>query len=499
MKVLLINPPLSRIKQVLNDYFPLGLGYLAAVLNSNGFEVRIYNADKGPEERKFRPLDNLNRIKAHDKYLLALKDKNHYVWREILKVIKEFGPDIVGISAMSTTYPSAMKVAEISKELNPGCKVIFGGPHPTAMPHEVLSNNLVDFVVRGEGEETIVDLLNILQKSKKDLQSIDGLLFKENGKIIHNKNRKMIEDLDSLPFPARELVMFKDLYLYPNNRMNVMITSRGCPFDCTFCQSKVMWGRNVRFRSISNIIEEITLIKDIYNPSKFIFYDDSFTINKQRVLELCKVLKESNIEFDEGWNCETRVDVIDEYMLREVKRAGCKELYIGIESGSNRILKEIRKNITVEQVLLTAKLLNKMRFIWLAFFMVGFPQETKEDIELTMKLMKKIKADRVHLCVFTPYPGCELYDFVLKMGLINHNTDWAKLSHHSHYNYFSPNIPQDEFRKITLQLAEYTERLNNNLWNSVRRAFNKRDVYIKKPSALFRGIKRNLKLIFDKF
>jgi len=499
MKILLINPPLSRLKEVLNDYFPLGLGYLAAILNSNGFEVKTYNADKGPEEEKFNPLDNLKRIKAHDKYLSALKNKDHYVWKEISEVTKEFKPDVVGISAMSTTYPSALRVVEIARQVCPDCKIVLGGPHPSTMPEDVLKVEKIDFVIRGEGERTIVELVKTLESGGKDFSSIEGLSFKENGKAVHNRDRKFIENLDELPFPDGDLALFKELYLYPNNRMNSIVTSRGCPFKCAFCQANSLWGPKVRYRSVDNVIKEIKLIKDRYNPDKFTFWDDSFTLNRQRIMDLCNALINNNIDFKEGWCCESRVDIIDEVLLRKMKQAGCKEIYVGIESGSNRILKEIRKNITVEQVLSAAKLLNKMRFIWLAFFMIGFPQETKEDVKSTMKLMKKIKADRVHLCIFTPYPGCELYELVLKMGLINHDADWSKLSHHSHYNYFSPNIPEDEFKRLSLQLAKYTESLNNNLWKAVHRAYNKRDIYIKNPSAFFRGIKRNLKLIFNKF
>jgi radical SAM superfamily enzyme YgiQ (UPF0313 family) len=481
---------------LLNDYFPLGLGYLAAALRLHGFEVMIYNADKGPEENKFTPYDNLNRIQSHQNYLLALANNTHYVWREIARVFRDFNPDIIGISAASTTYPSAIRVAGIARETIPHCKIILGGPHPTAMPAEVLSNKEVDFVVRGEGEETIVELVSMLEKAKKDFQEIDGLSFKENGAIGHNKNRKFIENLDKLPFPARDLAMFKELYLYPNNRMNTMITSRGCPYNCAFCQSRLNWGRTVRFRSIDNVLEELQSMIKIYHPDKFTFWDDSFTLNKKRVVELCRRLKKDNIVFAEGWNCETRVDILEVNLLREMRDAGCTELFIGIESGSEKILKAIRKDIAITQVLKAAQLLNKMGFIWGAFFMIGFPQETRQDIELTKKLMRKIKADRINLCVFTPYPGCELYDTVIEMGLLpSKDIDWATLSHQSPENYFSPLIPKDEFKEIVIDMARYTERLNNRPLMSLRRAYRKKGLYLRKPATFFRGLRRNLRVM----
>lgn len=497
MKILLVNPPLSRLKEILNDYFPLGLGYIAAVLRASGFEVMIYNAEKGPEEKKFVSFGNLSRLRLHEKYLAALENKSHYVWEEIRRILTDYHPDVLGIGTMSVTYPAALKIAAISKELNPKCVTVLGGPHPTALPDEVLNHNLVDFVVRGEGEDTIVELCDVLRKAGKDFQSIDGLSFKKDGGIVHNKERKLIEDLDRLPFPARDLVMFKDLYLYPNNRMNSLIASRGCPYDCTFCQARFLWKRRVRFRSVENIIQELKEIKGAYHPEKATFWDDSFTVKKQFVIDLCRRMREEKIYFEEGWNCETRVDIVDKELLRVMKDGGCSEVYIGIESGSEKILKAIHKNISVEQVLKAANLLNRMGFTWLAFFMIGFPDETRDDIELTKKLMRKLKADRINLCIFTPYPGSELYNQVVKMGLFPENADWAKLAHQSTYNYFSPLIPRDEFEKIVIDVAELTEKMNNRMLTSLRRAYNKRGIYLKSPQIFLRGLARNLKIIQD--
>jgi radical SAM superfamily enzyme YgiQ (UPF0313 family) len=208
-------------------------------------------------------------------------------------------------------------------------------------------------------------------------------------------------------------------------------------------------------------------------------------------------MRERNIAFREGWNCETRADVVDEELLAELKRTGCVELLIGIESGSDRILKEIKKGITVEQVMKVARLLNRMGFIWGAFFMVGFPQETEEDVRLTMRLMGKIRADRINLCVFTPYPGCELYDKVVEMGLLPKEPDWSNLSHQSPENYFSPKIPKDRLKKLLFEVAEQTERFNNSPFISLRRAYHKRNVYFRNPGVFLRGARRNLKILFE--
>lgn len=477
MKVLLINPPFQRLKGIRASYFPLGLGYLAAVLAQRQIDVKIYNAEN-PSNGECTGLKSTSFLmRMHNAYLEALRNENHLVWSEVVNVIKEFQPDVVGISVMTTKYLSALKITDICKKINENILIIWGGFHPSIKPDEALGNYNVDFVVRGEGERTLTELVESIRACNKNYHKIDGLSFRKDGVIIHNKPRSLIQNLDQIPFPARNLSLEDNLYQAKD--LNMLVTSRGCPFQCTYCGASNIWGRKVRTRSSGNVIKEIEDMIEQFGIKEFYFVDDSFTVNRARIIELCEAIKRKGLDIT--WRCATRVDIIDTELIKEMKRAGCSGLHLGIETGSKRILKGIKKGITLDQVRNAARILRKNRMDWRAYFMLGFPEETIEDIEETMNFIKEINPPAIDLSIFTPYPGTELFHDVMRLGLMPENPDWSRFHHQSPDNYFIKNISRSEFEEIVRRLSNDIDRLNNRFSVLAKRALGRSHYYWKHP------------------
>jgi magnesium-protoporphyrin IX monomethyl ester (oxidative) cyclase len=317
MKVLLIHTKFNY-----KSYDPpLGLLYIVAVLKQNNINVKILDTSfKG----------SLN---------------------EVFYEIEKYSPDVIGIYSMTIDMDYAIKISKFAKEKN--VISVIGGPHATMLPYETIK--YFDFVVRGEGEFTFLELIKALE-SKKDLREINGIIFKRNDKVIENKLREPIKNLDSLPFPARELIEIEkyiNLFYWLdeidiNLRGTSLITSRGCPYNCAFCQPTLrkLFGERIRFRSVDNVIKEIEILISDYKINALHFYDDTFTFNKKWIREFCNKIK----RYDVLWDCSTRVDQVNKEILREMYRAGCRKIEFGVESGSQRILNNIlRKGITFKQ------------------------------------------------------------------------------------------------------------------------------------------------------
>ena len=463
MKILLINPPFSRLKGFKDIYFPIGLGYLAAILKENGFTVKIYNAENPYEVLPYGWSEkNVNQtlLKISNNYVNNLENEDHIVWREIKETIEKYQPGIVGISVMSAKLNSALKVASICKRVYEDCYVVLGGPHPTAQPEETIRYENIDCIVRGEGEQTLVELCKAISNGNKDFGTIEGLLYKKNGKIIHNRPGELIKNLDELPFPT---LWARDLSLYPerytSDAFGHIITSRGCPFRCAFCEARIIWTRKVRAKSTKNIIKEIKCLMEYYGIKNFYFWDDCFTVNREKVVDLCNKILDEKLKIT--WGCTTRVNLVDGNLLKLMKNAGCTSIDFGIESGSEKILKLIKKDITLDQVKRTTDLVVKSGLTCNAFFMIGFPEETEDDIKETIKLINGINASRIAFSVFTPYPGCELFEIAKKLGLIPEKVNWSKFSHQSPDNYFVKYIDRKRFKKYVSYVAMLIDAHNN--------------------------------------
>jgi len=392
-KVLLISPPWYRIFGGSSFASPLGLCYIAAVLEEHGYDVVIYNADF---KNNLELISDREITARYDEYLRILKNINHPLWKEIQRVISYQSPDIVGISVTTAKYGSALNISHLVKIFDPKIPVVWGGVHPTILPEETIKNKDVDIVVRGEGEYTFLDLIENID----NLNDVLGITYKENDKIIHNPNRPLIQNLDELPFPARHLLLEKENY--PPEAFGNIFASRGCPYNCIFCASHKVWTRKVRYRSPENVVDEIKYIQKTFKTHHFRFEDDSFTINKKWVYEICNLLIKEKLNIQ--WTTETRADIVTDDLIKKMKLAGCKNITIGVESGNEKILKKIKKGITIEQIKNANKILKQNGVGLSAFFMIGFPWETKREINNTISLMKELDPSIAVFSVATPYP-----------------------------------------------------------------------------------------------
>ncbi|MBF0463740.1 MAG: radical SAM protein [Nitrospirae bacterium] len=469
MRILLIKPPYSRLKGVgQSPYFPLGLGYIASLLRENGYEAVIYHAEnpKSKAECVFPDADmTFNfRSKSYHRYLEILKDDTHFVWAEVRQTLKDYRPDMVGISLLSVEVGSALKISQLVKEYNPSCYVLWGGLHPSFMADESLMLPEVDFVIRGEGEYPTLELCRALE-GHTPLSSVESLSFKENGKIIHNPVRMAVENVDDIPFPARDAVLYPETFDFKS--LGSMIVSRGCPFRCTFCSSRNFWDKKVRMRSPGNVIKEIQLLKETYGTNFIMFWDDSFTINRTVIEKYCKSLIESKVNV--SWKTATRADLIDEPLLELMTKSGCVKLEIGVESGSDRIKKIISKDVSNEQIKKAFSLISKKGIGVGGFFMAGFPDETLEDLAETFKLMQELKAGELAFNIFDPMPGSTEYEKCIAEGLVPKNPDWTNFPFWPDA-YYVKNIKREDFDNYVNMIARWLYDYNNKFATKLKRS-----------------------------
>ncbi len=483
MKILLIDPPYDRLVGFRSEWFPLGLCCIASYLQSYNHEVSIYHAEHSPDTR-YKSI--INYADDFDKYRLAINSEQHPVWDEVRQQISSFKPDVVGVSVITPKVPSAFKIAEICKSVSPYIKVVFGGHHPTVRPDEILLNENVDFVIRGEGEETFRELIEKYRNCSLDYHTISGLSFHCNGEVVHNVDRKCIDDLDSLPAPARDRLF--NLSSYTPVQLSMVMTSRGCPYQCHFCSSKNMWGKTVRFRSIENVLEEIQQLKSRYSISNISIMDDSFTLNRKHVEAFCSALVKNHIDIT--WSCLTRVNIISDELINLMKRAGCTKVDLGIESGNQRVLDLINKGITLEQVREAVKILKRNKMYWSGFFMFGFPTETEDEVFETLNFLKEIKPDWANISIFTPYPKTQLYELSVGKGMITDPPDYTLYSHQNPHLRFTDKIPEDRFYLLAKHVFSEVHKFNSSYGSLIKRAFTRK--YHKNPQLLLHDIRKVL-------
>jgi radical SAM superfamily enzyme YgiQ (UPF0313 family) len=391
MKILFINPliskvpnptPLEELIEKEDPLPPLGILYLAGYLEKyTNYQIKTLDC----------------RIEKLD----------HSQLKEV--IIKE-NPDIIGITTMSFALPDVVTIVQLIKRVNPKIKTILGGPHVHIYPEETMLTKEVDYCVLGEGEKPLKELLNNID-NVKTLYRVKGIVFRDGDKIINTGPPPFIQNLDSLPFPARHLLPYKKYtsVLAKKFPVTTMITSRGCPFKCLFCDRPHM-GNVFRARSAKNVVDEMEECKKMGIEEIFI-YDDTFSVDRQRVLDICLEIQKRKLDI--AWDVRTRVNTVDEEMLKSMKKAGCQRIHYGVEAGTEKILKVLRKGITLKQAEKAFYWTKKTKIQTLAYFMIGSPTETKEDIIQTIKFAKKLKPDYVSFGILSPYPATDLY----KMGL----------------------------------------------------------------------------------
>jgi radical SAM superfamily enzyme YgiQ (UPF0313 family) len=337
--------------------------------------------------------------------------------------ISQGSPDVIGVTGTTLLYKSAMKLVDIAKEAQPQAVTMLGGSHGTFWDESALKEYpSLDVVVRREGEITFIELLKKL-KSDGSLNEVLGVTFRaKDGKIVRTPDRPFIEDLDALPFPAHDLLPLDSLkhmgkVLFP------LITSRGCVYWCDFCSTVRMFGRGYRWRSPKNVVDEMQLVHDKYGVTQVTFYDDAFTVNRERVFKICEQLHARKL--DMTWDCGTRVDMVDREMLKTMCDAGCIAVWLGVESGSEAILGKMNKKIKLDQSRLAYKAAQDAGLMTIANVVLGFPGETEQTAWETIRFVKELNPDHVGFYVATPYPGTPMYDQVKKNGWLR-VTDFDK-------------------------------------------------------------------------
>jgi len=458
LRILLIEPPFYRLFKdtYSSGWYPLSLGYLAAmIMKKTNWNVKVYNADFVPRSEKIK-ISYLTST-GFDKYLNSLQDLSRPVWKEIKSIISMYKPTVVGISAKSPNFASVCILAKFSKEIDKKIIVIVGGPHPSSVGSEVLQSPDIDICVKGEGENTIIELLNAIETQKK-FDDIKGIIYRKNSHVIENPPREFIKNLDSLYFPHESAPkVLIDYNQYPIQAFSYIMATRGCHYNCFFCGSHKIWSRKVRFRSPVNIVREIKgLQKKGLKLVRFI--DDTFGVNRQYINDLCSTIK----KYCPGlkWSCLFHVRLVDSQTISLMKEAGCCSIEIGIESGNNEILNVMRKCITIEEALSACSIIKNHGIDVYADFMVGFPQETEDTLSDTLAAMRKIQCDRFIYSIFTPYPGTEAFTYLRENGLINDTYDSSLHFHQSPANYFCINITPERFRMLVSKIEKIVDRKN---------------------------------------
>lgn len=495
-KVLLVYPPYERLKGGICRDFPIGLGQLATMLDLKGYETAVYNADFQTSDKSNADQANdlLKITEAQSDYKNNFLDTDLYIWSEIKGCISRYTPDIVGIYTTTVGLPIVIKILNIIKDINPDCITILGGPHVTLLPDNVMKISQVDFAIMGEAEYSLPRLCDALQAGNNSYQSIPGLCYRNNDDVVINRNYEVIDNLDKLPHAKRELTLNeKD---YPGYIIGgVIMGSRGCPYNCTFCASAAIWNRQVRYRNPEKIVEELSYLKNRYNIYEFSFWDDTFTIKKENVYKFCDFLMQTNMKFN--WTISTRANLVDEDVVKKLKQAGCNSILIGIESGSDNVLKMMKKGITVAMVREAAKIIRKHGLSLGASFIVGLPYESADDMRKTINLINEIRPDGLNLSTFFPYPKTEAYEEVVRQGLFPDDYDWTKntdLSHHSLINRFNAKVTDEEYRIVLQEGLELVSQLNKpTMKKKMKRYWHNRHRYMEDPVGLVqRLVKRRV-------
>ncbi|MGA2990585.1 MAG: radical SAM protein [Candidatus Korobacteraceae bacterium] len=451
-KLLLIEPPFYRLYK--NTYslhqYPLALGYLAGTVRSRtNWQVMAYNADFSPAGESPDLIHMM--AQGYSNYREQLQTQTGPVWNEIRETMEAYQPDVVGISTKSANFTASRLVAKIAKTLASHPVVVVGGPHVSMVKSEVLSHPEIDIAVMGEGEETLLQLLEALER-KSAPADVAGIIYRDGDKVRQTPQRPLISDLDLLCFPHTSAPeVLKDYQHYPASAFGKIFSTRGCPYNCFFCGSREVWTRAVRHRSVANVMAEIDSLmargtREIY------FADDTFGVSKQRIFALCGAIAERFRGL--WWSCELHVNLIDPAVLRAMKKANCQLIQMGIESGSNHILREMRKGYTIEKALAAARMVKEAGIYLSTFFMVGLPQETEETLRATIKAIEQADSDEICYSIFTPYPGTEAFAFCRERGLVDDSYDASIYNHKSPENCFCAAIKKERFRQLCSELEE---------------------------------------------
>ncbi|MFC1833332.1 B12-binding domain-containing radical SAM protein [Thermodesulfobacteriota bacterium] len=410
MRIVLIYPTISKFERYSSSIgssggsqLPLGILYLAGYMREHGHEVMAIDGEA-----------------------------NNLTTGQVLDRIGSFAPQLVGISSSTVVFSRAVELAKEIKGLHPELTIVIGGPHVSSNPYLAMAFREMDLGVMGEGEETLLELVQVLE-NQGDFSRVKGLVYRDGEELHINHPRPYISDLDQLPLPAYDMI--PDLLLYappPCNYKKLpvvnIITSRGCPNQCTFCDKNV-FGSRFRARSAVNIAGEIEHLFQQYGVREIAFVDDTFTVGKKRVYELFDLLKQRIISFP--WTCMTHIKSVDSDLIKYMKANGCWHVSLGIESGDEQILRRIKKDISLDQVRRVVRWCREAGIKTKGFFIVGHPGETMETIDKTIDFAVSLPLDDVVATINTPIPGSPQYQETSQFGDLD-ESDWSQ------FNYWRP-------------------------------------------------------------
>ncbi len=446
MDILLIDPPYCSLKGIPNDVgYNLGLTSLAAYLRQEGFESTVVMGDLLMDlpfisSWAFFTMNLRKYAEGQLQYCAIVDDKNHPVWQKIAAIVREKQPKAVGIAYLTPLRNAVERVIGIIKEVDSNIKVIVGSAHPTLCAEEVMQNPDIDFLIRGEGEIPLAGIAGQLRKSEPDWRSVPGIYYRdERGRVMSTPPPAPISNLDELPFVARDAVLGCD---YNRYRVHCLTTARGCPYTCSFCSDRKIWGGKVRRRSVENVIAELKYLEQNYKVDTVVFSDGTFTYDRKYVEAFCNAVIKNKINLK--WQCTARYDNLDENLLKLMKRANCSGLYLGAESGSDRILGTMDKKITAAQIIRVSEMVHNAGLESVTAILIGLPDETKEDIEATLNLMKQLKTGLFDVSSFIPLPGTPAWETIPKVD--KKDIDWRKVGYKSFDNYFLKNVSAEDFR-----------------------------------------------------
>jgi anaerobic magnesium-protoporphyrin IX monomethyl ester cyclase len=328
----------------------------------------------------------------------------------MLYYLQTFSPDIVGISSITCSFFNALKVLQHVKNYDSEIITVIGGPHVTFLPLEALSYSSIDFVIHHEAEESFSELVDTIEIGENPAR-VRGISFRNKGRVHSTPDRDFV-NLDNTPIPSFDLLDMKN-YMIDREKYYLM-SSRGCPHSCIFCSSSFMWKHVWRSMSPQRLLKEILYLRDHYSPSQIAFGDDTFTLDKQRLLEVCSLLEECGIE---KWACQSRVDALDEETVTAMYESGCNLIFFGAESGAQRMLNLIDKRISLDQTRETVRICRKVGIKVYASFIIGLPFETEEMVKKTLEFAQELDADITELSFLTPFPGTAVYKERDKYGI----------------------------------------------------------------------------------
>ena len=430
MRIALVNPPFDLEKllgrtnsmgSVMNIIQPLGIAYLAAVLQNDNHDVKIYDCQ-------------CENIKTD----------------QLIHKLKKDSPEMIGLTATTPVFSSAVNVAKSVRENFPNTCILIGGSHVTALPEMTMNFNCFDFGVIGEGEITTSEIAKHLESGDvKKMKKIHGIAFKNKKKIIKTSPRSFIKNLDDIPFPARHLLPPLEKYRptpasYVKLPQGQIMTSRGCPLNCIFCD-KTAFGAMYRCRSVKNVFDEIEELINVYGMKDLKFFDDTFTTMPSRVNAICEEFKKRHIDID--WCCLTRTDMISKRMLMKMRNAGCWQVLFGLESMDQHVLTCL-KGTTVEQNIRAVKLAHEVGLSVRADFLFGTPFDSTENMNKTLRMAIQLNMDFAHFNKFTPYPGSHLYRMLVEKGLSFDFENFPSQLDHSRFAYVPSYLTEQEFEHL---------------------------------------------------